>query len=70
MKRTKTKVWILFSIANEYNQPSKAFEKLFWHKPTYEELKEFGYSKDESKGMRKNNINGCGDYWVEEFNKS
>jgi len=63
------KVWILMSVANDYNQPDKAFEKLFWEKPTYDDLKEFDFSEQEAKDLTKNNISGCGDYWVETFTK-
>lgn len=30
--------WIVFSVANEYNQPDRAFEGLYWEKPTDEYL--------------------------------
>ena len=52
------KVWILFSAANEYNQPDKAFEKIYWEEPTKEE-------RDRVKQLNKSND----DYWIEEFNK-
>jgi hypothetical protein len=47
----KKEVWILFSVANDYNQPDAAFEKIFFKEPTFEDLKEY-------EGM---------DYWVEKF---
>lgn len=62
------KVYILFSIANQYDQPEKAFEKLFWNKPTFEDLKPYGFSEEEyHENMFKRNIGGCGKFWVEEF---
>jgi len=54
-------------VDNEYNQPEKAFEKLWWHKPTYKDLKEYGFSKKEAKGLFKSNKNGETKYWVESF---
>ena len=52
------KIWILFSVANDYNQPEKAFEKTYWEKPTKEEI-------ESVKALN------CGDdnYWIEEFTK-
>lgn len=35
------KVWALFSIENEYDQPDNNLEGLFHHKPTFEELAKF-----------------------------
>ena len=61
------KVWILFSVANDYNQPEKAFEKLWWYKPTYENLKEFGFTENEAKKLKKPNNGGGGEYWIECF---
>jgi hypothetical protein len=52
------KVWILFSVANEYDQPEKAFEKIYWEKPTKEE-------KDRVKLLNSGNDS----YWIEEFKK-
>lgn len=63
------KVWILMSVANDYNQPDKAFETLWWEKPTYEDLKPYGFSEEEAKRMRSPNKFGDGDYWVETFSK-
>ena len=63
------KVWILFSIANKYDQPDKAFEQLFWSKPTKEDA---GFSSNEywSKIIRgiKTRVDEC-TYWIEEFKK-
>jgi len=52
------KVWILFSVANDYNQPDKAFEKIYWEEPTKEE-------KERVKEMN----NYGGKYWIEELRK-
>ena len=52
------KVWILFSVANDYNQPEKAFEKIYWEKPSKEELKRVEI-------LNEDNDN----YWIEEFTK-
>jgi len=65
------KVWILFSIANEYNQPEKAFEKLWWHKPTYDELKEHGFTQEESESTNPSHKDyGNTGYWIECFEES
>ncbi len=67
------KVWILFSIANDYNQPDKAFEKLFWEKPTAEELgKELGYTKEAMEEIidgKQVRLTGCY-FWLECFEKN
>jgi len=69
------KVWILFSVANDYNQPDAAFEKLYWEKPTAEQLaEELGYYKDSEpiKRLIENNSykeSGGTDYWITEFTK-
>jgi hypothetical protein len=47
--------WIVFSVDNEYNQPYKAFEGLYWEKPTYQYLEE--------------NYSHLHNWWVEKFNK-
>ena len=64
-------VWILFSVANDYNQPDKAFEKLFWTKPTAEELgKEIGVIPSAVESMLEGKHyggNGNGRYWLECF---
>lgn len=54
-------------IDNDYNQPPKAFEKLFWTKPTYNDLKEFGFTKKDAKNLIKPNRGGDTKYWIEEF---
>ena len=63
------KVWILFSVANDYNQPEKAFEELWWEKPSFEDLKKYGYTEEDynSEEMCKPNRGGETTYWVEEF---
>jgi hypothetical protein len=53
------KVWILFSVANDYNQPDKAFEKIYWEKPT----------KEERKRVQEMNDNSNDRYWIEKFSK-
>jgi len=55
-------VYIVMSRANKYDQPEAAFEKLFWEKPTEEELIEFGLTLD-------NMYDGCvnSGYWVVVF---
>ena len=63
----KIKVWILMYVDNDYNQPEKAFEKLWWHKPSYNELKEYGFSEDDAKKLWKPNRGGETEYWVETF---
>tara|TARA_R110002020_G_scaffold421528_1_gene630613 strand:- start:356 stop:544 length:189 start_codon:yes stop_codon:yes gene_type:complete len=57
-KITIMKVWILFSVANDYNQPDKAFEKIYWEEPT----------KEERERVKEMNNYG-GEYWIEEFTK-
>jgi hypothetical protein len=52
------KVWILFSVANEYYQPEKAFEKIYWEKPTKED-------KERVKLLN----SGDDEYWIEELIK-
>lgn len=52
------KIWILFSVANDYNQPDKAFEKIYWEEPT----------KEERESVKRLN-SGNNDYWIEEFTK-
>lgn len=62
-------IWILFSVANDYNQPDRAFEKLYWEKPTAEKLaSEIGYIKEIGEKL----LNGehYDGYWLEEFVKS
>jgi hypothetical protein len=72
MKKTK-KVWILFVKENEYNQPPRAFVKLFWEKPTLEDLEEYGFkqahfdAENLRKELRKPNNGGEAEYWVETF---
>jgi hypothetical protein len=62
-------VWILFSIANDYNQPPKAYENIWWHKPTFEDLKEYGYSKKQCTNIAiPIKISGV-EYWVESFSE-
>ena len=63
-------VWILMSIANDYNQPEKAFEKLWWFKPTHNELKQYGFTKEESVNLIKPNRGGSTQYWVESFTEN
>lgn len=64
-------VWILFSVANAYDQPDKAFEELFWEKPTHKDLEKHGFTEEESRRGQKNNYDsgGAGDYWIERFKK-
>ncbi len=63
------KVWILFYIDNEYNQPDRAFEKLYWEKPTHKQLEKYGFSKADTKAFQKPNRGGEAEYWVEEFSE-
>lgn len=63
------KVYILFALANDYNQPDRAFVKLFWEKPTHEQLKKYGFIQEESESLRKPNRGGETEYWVEEFSQ-
>lgn len=68
MAKSKEKVWILFSVANDYNQPEKAFEKLWWHEPTLEDVKEFGFNETDLNnwGWERS---GQGQMWIETFEK-
>lgn len=66
MKKT---VWILMYVDNDYNQPEKAFEKLWWTKPTYKELEEYGFSEEDAKNLSKPNRGGQTEYWVEAFSE-
>lgn len=62
------KVWILFYEENVEYPPPKAFEKLFWKKPTYEDLKEYGFTKKQAKNPERRVSNWSGDeFWVECF---
>ena len=67
-------VWILFSIANDYNQPNKAFEQIYWEKPTIEMLKDkIGFILDEEqyKGIMNGGFKTYGtQYWIESFKQS
>jgi hypothetical protein len=69
----KTSVWILFSVANNYDQPESAFEKLWWQKPTAEELgKHLGMYPDSdpvAKLFAGEKVRNDGTYWLEEFVK-
>lgn len=48
------KVWAIFSIENEYNQPENNLEKLFKDKPTMKELNEWYQGHvDEDDGYKK-----------------
>ena len=60
-------VWILMYVDNDYNQPAKAFKKLWWHKPTYNDLKEYGFSEEDAENLCKPNRGGETRYWVESF---
>ena len=60
-------VWILMYVDNDYNQPQKAFKKLWWKKPTYDDLKKFGFSKEDAENLSKPNRGGETKYWVESF---
>lgn len=65
-------VWILMSVDNDYNQPPKAFEEIWWYKPTYEDLKEYGFTKEAAEAkniedMVKPNKGGETVYWIEKF---
>lgn len=68
----KNQVWILFSVANDYNQPNKAFEELFWEQPDSEDLKKLGIHdemdiSDILKG-RRTRVSGA-DYWIEKIKR-
>lgn len=52
-------IWILFSVANQYYQPEKAFEKIYWEEPT----------KEERKRISDLNENSSDRYWIEKFKK-
>ena len=56
-------------VDNDYNQPEKAFAELWWHEPTYDDLKKFGFSVDDAKRLHKPNRGGETEYWVEVFNE-
>ena len=58
------------SIANDYNQPEKAFEELWWFEPTHNELKQYGFTKEESVNLIKPNRGGSTQYWVESFTEN
>lgn len=47
------KVWILMYQDIDYYQPEKSFKKLWWSIPTYKELKEYGFSKEDAKSLEK-----------------
>lgn len=54
-------------IDNDYNQPEKAFAKLWWHRPTYDDLKGYGFNKEDAERLSKLNRGGETEYWVESF---
>lgn len=70
-------VWILLSILNEYNQPPKAFEAIFWEEPNVLDLrKHFSVMTNDYldhlfieilKGVH-TRVWGA-DYWIEKFTK-
>ena len=63
-------VWILFSVANDYNQPDRAFEELFWEKPTLEDLKKYVDNESANKILQGMNVRSYGgDWWIEKFTK-
>lgn len=64
------KVWILLSAANDYNQPEAAFENIWWEKPTYEDLKHYGFTEEDADQLFKPNRGGETEYWVSEFTKT
>ena len=57
------KIWILFSVANDYNQPDRAllfiWLKIYWEEPT----------KEERKRVQDMNDNSNNRYWIEKFSK-
>lgn len=65
-------VWILFSVANDYNQPEKAFERLFWEPPTPESVgKIIGTKPEALVGLcNGEHYNEGTDYWIETFTDS
>jgi hypothetical protein len=64
--------WVLMSIANEYEQPDKAFEYLWFHKPSKDEVEEQtvkGLTNDIYRSMLSGvqiRINHY-EYWIEYF---
>lgn len=60
-------VWILMYVRNDYNQPEQAFEKLWWEKPTYDDLKEYGFTEEDAENLHKPNRGGETEYWVDKF---
>ena len=74
----KTTNWFLFSAANDYNQPAKAFEAYWSEKPTIEQVSkvmQVDLSKarsDHAKAVVRAWTGDCGtiygiDYWLEEL---
>lgn len=67
------KVWILFSVANDYNQPDAAFEKLWWKEPTADDIAlELGYIVDCEQVrtlLRGETLYDDGRWWISEFTK-
>lgn len=63
------KVWILFSCANDYNQPDKAFEELFWHKPSSEQLLKYDIKTTLNTGDNYEDRETRIEYWIETFKK-
>lgn len=61
------KVYILFS--DSYSVPEKVFEHLYWEIPTYEQLRDYGYSEQEAKEWSKPCETGWGCYYIEVFEK-
>lgn len=67
-------VWIVFSLANNYDQPDKAFELLLWEEPTESSLKDiikiYGISKNQIESLLNLKIikNASHDsIWIEKF---
>ena len=74
----KNPTWILFSIANKENQPAKAFERIWFHKPTSKDVGEclgFGHYCAVTKAIAKMNkvvlpppyCKKGNMYWIEKF---
>lgn len=60
-------VWILFCRQYKYGYPDKVFVELWWRRPTYENLQQYGYTQDHINSLHKpKKINGM-EYWVECF---
>lgn len=65
MKKNKVVVYLILSIANDYNQPDEALEELLWEKPTFEYMKsKYGFTESE---YHVNSQDRNGRIWIKKY---